>query len=200
VISVLLAGIVVALLKRRVIVAALLSTGLMWAVLIGKTGFPVVASSMRYAVFLLPALALLVGLVARRVSVVAVGAMAYASVVVLGSLLHLAPYDPRRSGRIAEVATFLRAQDRTHIWSTYWIAYVVAAETQERVTAASVEDDRYEPYRTAADRAPTTVLVRAGGPNDRVLETVAGGHRTIFGALALWTWPEHITLPPLGND
>jgi hypothetical protein len=196
----LLAGIVIALLMRRVMIAALLFSGLMWPVLVARTGFPVVPSAMRYAVFLLPALALLAGLVARRLSVVAVGALAYSTVVVLGSLLYHVPYDPRHSRRIAEVATVLSAQHRTHIWSTYWIAYVLDAETQERVTAASVVDDRYQPYRKLADSAPTTVLVRAAGPDDRALAAVSGGRRTLFGAFALWTWRERISLPPLGNN
>jgi hypothetical protein len=191
---------VVSLLMRRVVIAAVLFSGLLWPVLIARTGFPVVPTAMRYAVFLLPAVALLVGLVGRRLSVVAVGAVAYATVFVLGSLLHPVSYDPRHPVRIDQVVTVLNAQHRTHIWSTYWIAYVIDAVTQERITAASLVVDRYEPYRRSADSVPTAVLVPADGPDDRALAAVSGGRRTRFGALALWTWPKRITLPRLGDN
>jgi hypothetical protein len=196
----LLAGVVVSLLMRRVVIAAVLFSGLLWPVLIARTGFSVVPSAMRYAVFLLPAVALLVGLVGRRLSVVAVGAVAYATVFVLGSLLQPVSYDPRHTVGIDQVATVLNAQHRTHIWSTYWTAYVIDAVTQERVTAASVVFNRYEPYRRSADSVPTTVVVPANGPDDRALAAVSGGSRKRIGALALWTWPVRIRLPHLGNS
>jgi hypothetical protein len=196
----LLAGVVASLLMRRVMVAAVLFSGLLWPILIARTGFAVVPSTMRYAVFLLPAVALLVGLVGRRLSVVAVGAVAYATVLVLGSLLYPASNDPRNSARIKQVASVLNAQHRTHIWSTYWTAYVLDADTQERITAASVVSSRYEPYRRAAESVPTTVLIPANGPDDRALAAVAGGTRTRIGGLALWTWPVRINLPRLGNS
>jgi hypothetical protein len=109
-------------------------------------------------------------------------------------------YDPRHSERLAQVATVLNAQHRTHIWSTYWTAYLLDAQTQERITAASVVNNRYEPYRQLADSVPTTVLIPAAGPDDLALAAVSGGSRTRIGGLALWTWPVRINLPPLGNS
>jgi hypothetical protein len=196
----LLAGVVVSLLMRRVIIAALLFSGLMWPVLIARTGFAIAPSAMRYVIFLLPAIALLAGLVGRRLSIVAVGAVAYSTVYVLGSLLYPASHDPRHSERIDQVATILNEQHRTHIWATYWTAYVIDALTQEHITAASVVDDRYEPYRRAADSVPTTVLIPANGPDDQALAAISGGSRTRIGGLALWTWPTPISLPRLGNS
>ena len=185
----LLAGVVVSLLMRRVIIAALLFSG-----------FAVAPSAMRYVIFLLPAIALLAGLVGRRLSIVAVGAVAYTTVYVLGSLLYPASHDPRHSERIDQVATILNEQHRTHIWATYWTAYVLDALTQEHITAASVVDGRYEPYRRAAESVPTTVLIPANGPDDRALAAISGGSRTRIGGLALWTWPTPINLPQLGNS
>jgi hypothetical protein len=142
----------------------------------------------------------LVGLLGRRLPVIVVGAAAYATVFVLGSLLYPVSHDPRNSAQINQVASVLYAQHRTHIWSTYWTAYVIDAVTQEHITAASVVNSRYEPYRRAAEGVPTTVLVPANGPDDRALATVPGGLRKRIGGLALWTWPIPISLPRLGNS
>lgn len=164
------------------------------------------APASRYAVPVLPFLALVAATRLRRQywQVGVVVGLALFSVVGLGQAA-AGPRlgtDPLHSPSYAALTSELLARGRTAVRADYWVSYRLAAESDERVVADPPTMTRYRPYAVAADRAPqSTFVVFAGGPSDvAMLEFFAGTagiERVQLAQFAIYYADRRLTGPEL---
>jgi hypothetical protein len=157
-----------------VIIGAVVVVG----VVVVGTGILLGGDSVRYIVFVLPALTITLAYLLTRVRFLGIVAMSLAVVLTATQtvLLH-APitFDTSQRyivGNISGLGDYLTEHHVTAAFGDYWLAYSVSAETNEAVTVASLsEPRRYAPYETAAAAQPqTTIIVFATLANDQALQ------------------------------
>ncbi|TIH37807.1 hypothetical protein [Subtercola vilae] len=180
--------------------ALFLGTALASLVIVVGSGVVLSANDTRYSVYLLPALTLSLAYAAVRVRWVPVVVVALA---VGLTLTHIAVVKPTLSwttagrygvGDITGLGNYLTSRGVTAVYGDYWIAYSLAAETHEHVTAASLsEPRRYAPYETAAAALdPRVVVVQAGNENDAALKSgtkaVGAFERTEVDGFAIYSF------------
>lgn len=196
-----------ALVRRRDLrLLALLLPVVLWVPFHVRAYLPTDPPSARYGLPLLPFLAVWVAsrlrprqeLLAVTGLVLFTGAGLWQAAGALASpeqVLHNASY--------ARLADDLRRHGRNAVYADYWVAYRLAAETDERITADAPAQPRRDSYATAAAQADrTTVVVFAGGPNDsRVADALSGQafERVIVDQFAVYYGDERLTVPGLGG-
>lgn len=142
------------------------------------------APASRYAVPVLPFLALVAATRLRRAQwqVGVVAAMAAFSTIGLwqaaaGPRLGT---DPLHSPSYAALTAELLSRGRTAVRADYWVSYRLAAESDELVVADPPTMTRYPPYARAADEAPqSTFVVFAGQPSDLAMQEFFAGAQGI---------------------
>jgi hypothetical protein len=73
---------------------------------------------------------------------------------------------------VPRLVAYLTSQGIRAVYADYWVAYLIPAESGERVTADPLSQSRYRPYRVAAASAPrTAVVVFAGGDNEKQIRS-----------------------------
>jgi hypothetical protein len=194
------AALVWAVQRRRWALAAAFVTGLAWPVFVAFGAPLVVPSALRYVVFLLPILALVVAMPLVRVYLPVIAAVLAGTVVCFGAAqLTPLPHNPRNNPGLAEVADYLTSSHRTRVFADYSISYVLTAQTQEQITAEAVIPSRNLQYARLAQRAFTSVVVWAGRANDAALRPSAA-HRVQFGPYAVYLYRSQVALPALGVE
>lgn len=173
----------------------------------------------RYVLFIVPALALLIGSVAttllRGVVVVALaGALTTGTLVRFVDWQHdTAPNPPDAQGiDVRPAITHLEREGVTHVWADYWVAYRVTFLTREHVIAAEADlahlevkngavvppkphdyrDSRHPAYDAAVRAHPDGFLLVRGAPTtaaDARLLSNQGYRRTNFDDFELFVAP-----------
>lgn len=175
----LIVGLVVfgAILRRPAFLLVGVGTVLVTAVLVVGAGLDLREDSVRYTVYLLPALALAIGwIVARWTPVAVVTALIAVAVTVSGvwdrsdhfRVDTSARFDPRFSA----VAELLESRGVDHVYGSYWLSFALTASTNEEVTVAPVVVRRYPPYEALAEaEGDPVIVVDARQYNDQELQT-----------------------------
>jgi hypothetical protein len=175
----LILGLVVlgAVLRRPAFLLVGVGTVLVLAVLIVGAGLDLRDDSVRYAVYLLPALVLAIGwIVARWTPVAVVTVLIAASITVSGVWDRSDHFRQDTSGRFdaryASVAELLESRGTEHVYGSYWLSFALTASTNEEVTVAPLVVRRYPPYETLAEAEGNPVIVvQIGQYNDQELQT-----------------------------
>lgn len=166
------------------------------------------APAARYAIPVLPFLALVAGAHLRRrrwqVAVVAALAVFSTSGLWQAAAGPRLGTDPLHSPSYAALTAELLARGRTAVRADYWVSYRLAAESDERVVADPPTMTRYPPYAVAADRAPlSTFVVFADQPSDTAMREfftgVSGIERVQVAQFAVYYADRRLTgseLPP----
>jgi hypothetical protein len=187
---------------------ALLLPVLLWLPLVVHLRLPSDAPASRYALALLPYLALALAVLLRTaarqvVAVVLLGAFA------LTGLWQAGPgprpgTDPLHSPSYEALSAELLSRGRTAVRADYWVAYRLAVESGERVVADPPTMSRYPPYaRAAADAPQSTFVVFAGLGSDLAMQQffagVPGVERVQLAQFAVYYADRRLTgaeLPP----
>jgi hypothetical protein len=137
----------------------------------------------RFALFLWPVAALLVGALAaprRAMAVALVAGAAFVSVYhtrqLEGGGTTIAPaYGVRVPDRFDDLERLFEAEGVRYAFSDYWIAYRATLETDERVIVTPLTSVRYRPYdrRVRNSKAPVYVLLTASPAYARFQAAVA---------------------------
>lgn len=152
-------------------------TVLVIAVLVVGAGLDLAADSVRYVVFLLPALALAgAWLVSRWTPVAVVTVLIAAAITVSGVADRSDRFRLDTSDRfdpgLASVARLLESRGADHVYGNYWLSFTLTASTEEEVTVAPLVVRRYPGYETLAEEEGAPVIVvHAGEYNDQELLT-----------------------------
>ncbi|CAN5127392.1 hypothetical protein BH09ACT6_BH09ACT6_24500 [soil metagenome] len=176
----LLALLVFLAIRRKNAWLACLVAGAILVVFIVSVGAGVVLSrdDVRYAVFVMPALAIATAWIITRVRFLGIAAMILAAVLTVGQVEQVfGDLSVNTSGRyivgdIEGLGDYLEQNHITTAYADYWISYSVTAATNEKVTVAALSAERrYAPYELeAAARNPVVVIVLAGNDNDTMLQ------------------------------
>ncbi|MCW2601430.1 MAG: hypothetical protein JWM02_3259 [Frankiales bacterium] len=84
-------------------------------------------------------------------------------------------YARARSIDVPRLVEYLQSQGIRAVYADYWVSYLIAAQSGERVTADPLSQSRYPLYRTRAAAAPwTTVVVFSGSENEKRIRESAG--------------------------
>ena len=168
-----------------------------------------VEATFRYGLMVIPTLSILAaGRVLHRlqptVLALVVAVAATVAIVNLSSSSAHFRVVPRRDPNITALGTYLTDAGRTHVFATYWTAYVLTVDTDELVTADPVAVSRYPPYRAAADRSPeSTYVFQLGNANDRVLSqwlaSHGSGRRVVVGPYAVFLFDHQVPIEQLPN-
>jgi hypothetical protein len=193
----LLLGTAIALRRRNPTILVLGLSGLLAPAVIVASRVPVDPTQARYATYLIPALAAVIGWALSRVRLVGVAAVVLISSWTIGTVwnstngLDAVP-NPAIGGPVTALAARLEGMGRTDIWADYWIAYMLSAATQERIIAGDLSPRREESYLIRAKQAPkTTVVLYPGRENEQALRALPGlppHTRTLVGPFAVWTF------------
>jgi hypothetical protein len=185
----------------------------LWPFLVALSDVATTAHTDRYAFALLPALAIMAAFLLVRLSwAVAVGSVAILLVWSVWAVsVDTGGFSQRTMTQgpgLAQVAHFLEAHGRTHVYAGYWDSYVLSVVANERVTASPmVRDlDRVPTYSALADRAPqSTYVFHAGESLDTSmaswLATHPVGRRFELGGFALYLMDQRVpprTVPLVG--
>jgi hypothetical protein len=184
---------------------ALLVVAVFWVPFHVINYLPHDAPAARYGLPLLPFIALWVG---QRVPTLAHGVIAVVGLAVFSTAgiwqqTHVYPRgsDPRHNDSYARLAAELDSRGRTAVFADYWIAYRLAAETDERIIADPPANSRYRPFATAARNADvTTVVVFKDRKNDQKLMTSLSGpdvERLVVDQFAIYFVSHRIAPPAL---
>ncbi|RFA22642.1 ArnT family glycosyltransferase [Subtercola boreus] len=177
------------------------STVTVVVVVVLGTGLILEVDSVRYAIFVLPAITIGIAYVVTLVPLAGLGAMAVAVAFTVAQVLIIFP-DLRVSraesfivGNISVLGDYLEANDITGAYADYWVSYSVTAETGERAEVAALSGPRrYAPYEDTAQAAPrATVIVLRDNDNDRMLQTDASlppSVRTEVGDYAVYSFAQ----------
>ncbi|RFA08436.1 hypothetical protein B7R54_03755 [Subtercola boreus] len=179
----------------------LVSTGAVVIVVVLGTGAVLDQDSLRYAIFVLPALAVAIAWIATLLPFTGLVAMALAVGLSIGQTYTLFPQlrltdSPTYIiGDIDELGDYLEEQGITAAYADYWVSYAVTAETGERVKAATISGPRrYAPYETDAANAPVaTVIVLLDNENDKALNgnpDMPPSTRTVVADYAIYTYQQ----------
>ena len=202
-----LVGLALGLRRRNTTIVVLCVSALLVPAVIAFSGVQVVPAAGRYATLMVAAAAAVVAWGLSRhpaVAMLAVAAVCVWTVTTVDDYTH--------GFRAAQVSTFgsdvkalgsyLERNGRTAVWADYWIAYLLSAATNERVTAAAIAPPIYrrEPsYEVAAMRPrQTTVVVFAGKDNDQTLHRQLGlprHRRAVVGPYAVWLFNGRVDVP-----
>lgn len=177
-----------------------------WPVLIVASGVATDADAWRYALPVLPALALIAGhLGAKLKAVPGLLVLTLAVVVVVVAPYH-GTWPAARSctPQQNQVIEHLEATGRTSVWGSYWAAAPLEVCSRGRITASAlipIRDVVAEHRVMAAPR--TTVVVMTGFGLDKQLAAIAprfaGTRRLDFGDLGVWEFPGHLEMADLGQ-
>ncbi|QWT25029.1 glycosyltransferase family 39 protein [Subtercola sp. PAMC28395] len=161
----------------------------------------------RYAVFVMPTLAIAAAWIVTRVRFLGIVAMVVAALLTVGQTRavfsdHLSP--GRQSyilGDIPALGDYLIANRITHAFGDYWISYSVTAETEERSQVATLSGPlRYPPYAvTAGAQDPVVVIFLKGEANDLMVQagplgSAPGTTRTVVADYAVYTFAQPINV------
>ncbi|WAB84038.1 hypothetical protein OVN20_00180 [Microcella daejeonensis] len=171
------------------------STLLVHVVLALGSGVPLGVDSARYAVFYIPALAVVAGLLARRsivvaivISAVAIGLTSWHVAWTWSTAGEATRFDPN----FVEIAEVLEDEGIDAAYGSYWMAYSLTASVDEEVTVASLVPRRYDPYEEEAQEEPrTAVVVYAEFGNDELLSStprLPPFERTQIGGYAVYVF------------
>ena len=158
-------------------------------------------SGRRYATFLVPSIAAIVGWAFKRLwlagAVTILLAATWTTATVwdasngLASVRHPAVGEP-----IATLARRLEHMHRTDVWADYWISYLLSAASQERILAADLSLRREESYlNSARNAARTTVVVFPDGENQQTLRALPHlpPHKAVpVGPYVVWAFSTHV--------
>lgn len=147
-------------------------------------------SEPRYVLFLAPVLSLLLahGLTTRRRQAAALAVALVLSVVGLASLSSWADRNPQNydlvAGDLGPVLEVLDDRQVDAVWASYWISYRLAFESDERIVAGSLGEDRYPPFQSAvrSDDRPAFVVHR-DTPSDDALGPALTERGVAFSAV-----------------
>lgn len=152
-------------------------TVLVVAVLVLGAGLDLGPDSVRYGVFLLPALALAgAWLVSRWTPTALVAVLIAAAVTASGVWDRTDHFRSDTSARFdpgfAPVAELLESRGADHVYGNYWLSYALTASTNEEVTVAALVTRRYAEYETLAEaEGAPVIVVNTGQFNDQELRT-----------------------------
>ncbi len=196
-----LLGLAFALYRRNATIVVLCLSGLLVPLIVVVSRSPVVPGAGRYATFLIPAAAGILAWSLSRVRIVALVLVLLVSWWTITTLWNASDglarvADPSIGTPIATLGMRLEQSGRSAVWSDYWISYLLSAATEERVVAAALGFRREPSYEKAAMRPrQTTVVLFAGGANDRTLARVPGlptHARTRVGPFAVWVFATRV--------
>ncbi|MEA9984421.1 hypothetical protein [Subtercola sp. RTI3] len=177
------------------------SSLLVIAVIVIGSGILLRADSVRYSIFIMPALAIAVAWLVTRVPFTGIVCVLLA---VASNLLQLQLLFPDLQsntdqkyvvGDIKGLGDYLEENHITTAYGDYWIGYAVSAETNEEVTVASLSAPRrYTPYETAAATGTSaTVIVLVDQQNDVLLQSAADlpvHTRAVVDGYAIYTFSQ----------
>ncbi|MEF2977758.1 hypothetical protein [Subtercola sp. YIM 133946] len=194
--------VVLTVLQRNLWLGTLVvSTAAVLVVIVVGTGILLQADSLRYTVFVLPALTIALAWLVTRLPFVGLVAMALAitfSVVQTTTMFPTLKFSSQPTylvGDIPALGNYLEEHGITAAYGDYWLAYSVSAETDERAMVAAVSGPRrYPPYEAAAAAAPVaTVIVFVGNQNDLAMQastTLPPSTRTVVADYAIYTFDQ----------
>jgi hypothetical protein len=181
--------------------ALLVGTGAVVVVVVLGTGMILAPDSLRYAIFVLPALSIALGWLVSRLPLFSLAAMVLAVLLSALQTHTLFPdlrFDRSTSyvvGNISALGDYLEAENITAAYADYWVSYAVTAETDEKVTVAPISGlRRYAPYEAEAAEEPVArVIVLRDNANDKALNGNASmppSTRTEVGDYAIYTYQQ----------
>ncbi|QWT25030.1 glycosyltransferase family 39 protein [Subtercola sp. PAMC28395] len=203
----LLALLAVLAVRRRNAWLFCLVAGALLVVCVVTVGAGVVLSTVdvRYAIFVMPALAIAAAWIITRVRFLGIAAMIVAALLTFGQVKQLFGDLSTTAGSqyivgdIRGLGDYLEQQNITHAFGDYWVSYAVSAETNERAQVASLSGElRYAPYAVAAAaQDPVVVIVLKGNDNDTMLQskpiaTAPGTTRTEVAGYAVYRFTQPI--------
>ncbi|MCU1476234.1 MAG: hypothetical protein JWQ64_927 [Subtercola sp.] len=199
----LLALLVVLTVRRRSLWLGtlLVSTVLVVIVIVVGVNILLLGDSLRYSVFVLPALTISLAYLFTRIPFVSLLAMAWAvtfsfvQTATMFPTLHFTAEPTYTVGDIPGLGAYLEAHDITAAYGDYWLAYSLTAETNEQVTVATISlPRRYAPYEAAAEAAPVaTLILFQDSENDKAVQastTLPPSTRTIVDGYAMYTFAQ----------
>jgi hypothetical protein len=156
--------------QRRLTLALIAASILIWPVILGLSGAVTTAEYARYSMYVWPGLAVLAAIPMARIRLPAT------ALVLLAAVTFFSLSNPSRGfasvpaidPALRSVAARLEADGRRHVFAAYWVAFPLAFASEERVHTADLPDLRYEPWYHEAIAAPrTTFVFFADRYNDR---------------------------------
>jgi hypothetical protein len=197
-------GIGVAAWRRNVPLLVLSASALTVPIAIVASHAWVFPGAARYATYLLPGVAAILGWALSRTrglavlggcAVVLISAWTITTVWNASNSFAAVP-DPAVGRPASDIGAWLERKHRAAIWADYGIAYLIAAATQERVTAGDFDPRREESYLNAAAAAPrTTVVILPGMTNEkslRALPRLPRHSRTLIDGWAVWAFDSRV--------
>jgi hypothetical protein len=209
------AGVVLGFRRRNTTILVMCASALLIPAVVAASNVLVVPAAGRYATLMVPAAAAVVAWGVSRhpaAAVLAVAAVCLWTVTTINNSTNgfQAVSVPTFGPDVKALGDYLEHSGRTAVWADYWIAYLLSAATNERVTAAAIAPPVYrrEPSYEAEAMRPrqTTVVLFAGKDNDQTLRRQPGlppHRRTILGPYSVWFFkgrvevPKYLTAVPL---